>query len=112
MLQRGVDAHHLRIRFRVHQAREPVTRIAPDTTAAVWIRFVQANTERHVEGTQSLVREVFAQCLNAWLVADRWKRILVRGRRLGRILARLTGHFVQALGGSGVRPEIPVTLWP
>src|SRR5215472_14239018 len=70
-----LDAHHLGIGFGMHKAGESVTRIAADALTCVRIALVQTHAQRGVERLEPQRGEVITQLLDAWLMADRRKRV-------------------------------------
>src|SRR5690242_8577415 len=112
MFKRRLDANHMRVRFRIHQARKTVAGAAADALRFVLLFFVEHDAQRNVERLEPELGEVVAKLLDARLVGYGRVWILRAGPRIGRVLAAVTVHVVQIFGLSIVRLEIAVTEWP
>ena len=108
MRQRRIDADHLRVGFRLHQAWEAVAGVAADAPAAVRIGLVAHDADRHRERPVAEPAQVVDQLLDARLVAERRMQVGRTGARLGRVGAALAVHLVQMLGARVVGLELAV----
>ena len=97
MQERGIDADHLRVRLGVHQAWMTVAGGAADATARARVLLVQHHCDRQVEGVVPQFRQIVAEFLQAWLVADGRVRVGSPRLRLGRVFTARSVHLVQAL---------------
>ena len=93
-----VNAEHLRIGLRVHEARKSVARIASNALAGVGVLLVELYAERACETAKS--RAVRNRRSTAGCAVRGSRRVGIRsaGRRIGRILAALSVHVVRLLG--------------
>jgi hypothetical protein len=116
VLQRRVDADHLRVRLRLEQARESVHPITPDAHAVparAALRVLdEIDADREMERMQPLLVQVVAQLLDPGLVLDRREAVRRTGRTLGGVLAVAAVDPVQVLGLRVVRLEVLVPQRP
>ena len=112
MRERRIDADHLGVALRVHQAREAVAGLAADAAALLRIRFVEHDPERHVERAQPVRRQVVVQLLDARLVLHGREPVRRARPRLGRIDAALAVDLIEVLGLRVVRLELVVADRP
>ena len=108
MLQRRIDAAHLRVRFRVDQARKAVAGAAADALALVRVSFVSITPSGVWNGCRPSAAKSSRELLNARLVAHRRMRIRRARRRLGRVFAALAVDMIQMLGLRVVRLQIVI----
>ena len=108
VLERRPDAEHLRVRLRVHEAREPVALRAPDARAVGRVRLVEHDPARRVERVVARLCEVVVQQLDPRLVRHGRERIGRARGRLGRVLAARSVHLVELLGLRVVRLQLVV----
>src|SRR2546428_14018433 len=85
MLEGGVDAEHLGVRFRVDETGMPVASLAANAPARSGVLLVQHHPEGDVERLEPQTGEIVAELLNTWLMTDRrvgGRTACLRGRRV------------------------------
>src|SRR5258708_12149115 len=97
MFDRLIDAHHLRIGLRTHQAGESIAGVAANAAALVRVLLVEHDPDRYVEGLQARTCEVVGQWLDARLMADGTPGIGGTGFRFGRIVSATPVHMIETL---------------
>src|SRR4029453_17635428 len=98
MLERRVDAHHLRVGLGLQQARKAVTGVAADAAALLWVLLIENDADRHVEWAVADACEVVDELLDARLVAERRVRVRRARWRLGGIAAAFAVYVIEVLG--------------
>src|SRR2546427_13177221 len=102
MLESGVDAEHLGVRFRIDETGMSVARLAANAAAGSGVPLVQHHPKGDVERLEPQTGEIVAELLNTRLMTDRRMRIRSTGRRIRGILFPAALH----LGGLACLPVI------
>ncbi|CAG6390601.1 hypothetical protein SCOCK_10070 [Actinacidiphila cocklensis] len=112
----GVDADHLRVGLRAHQAREPVDPVAADADAGVRRPAVpvlgEVHADRQMERVQAPLLQVVAELLDARLVLHRGMGVLAARRAFGGVLAVPSVDQIELLGLRVVRLQVLVADRP
>src|SRR5207249_7047025 len=112
VLERRVDADHLRVGLRLDETREAVTGVAPDAAALPRVLLVEHEADRNRERPVPLGDEAVEDRLDARLVADRGMEVRSARGRLGRVAPPEAVHLVELLGLGVVALEILVADRP
>ena len=109
VLERRPHADHLRVRLRVHEAREAVAGRAAYARAVGHVRLVEQDAARRVERMVARPRRGRRRAAgSAARARPPGTGTGALGRRLGRILAARAVHLVQLLGLRVVRLQLVV----
>ena len=112
MLQRRPYREHIRVRLRVHQAREAVAGPAAHAVAVEGVLLVQQHPAGRVERVQPGGGEIVGELLHPRFVTYRWERVGRAGGGLRRVLAAGAVHLVELLGLRVVGLELVVADRP
>src|SRR5262249_26346354 len=97
---------HVSIRFRLHQARKPVTRSASNARALLRRFLIQHYAKRRMKWMQTGMLEVLGELLQSWLMAHGRMRIWALRWRFGLVFAALPVDVILMLGLVVVRFEV------
>jgi len=110
--QHRIYADHLRVRLRVHQAREAINPVAANACArpccSTGLGLLKVDPNGQVEGVQSELLQVVAQLLDTWLVGHRGVGVLLAGRSLGRVFSMPAMHEIEVLRLGVIRLQVVV----
>ena len=106
--KRRPHATHVRVGLAIGEAGEAVELRAAHTASGLGIGLVEVDAHRQVERMVPSGEEVLVELLDARLVRHRRMGERSRAIGLGRVLARLAVHQVDALGLGVVRLEIRI----